>query len=297
MKRISIIVALIAGASVFFSCEKDDKKNPPVIDMEHHYEMVYMLGAAAEDEDGNQHWDSADPMPMEKTDDPDVFAYELDLVRSTENKLIKFCLTAASWDKADFLVPEACEEGQSYAFLKEGVNKLVMTSEAKDGVGNLKDWFFGISEGQSGTYRLEVNTSDQTLTATKIASLPDPEIVEWEEGTLYMVGDATPNGWDINNPTPMIKDEANANIHTWEGELKAGEIKIVTEFNWNSATYRPETANTEISKDGIASNTVSLDADGDTSGDDNKWKVTEAGKYKLTLDTENLTLNVEWLGE
>ena len=296
MKRIFTITALIAGAAMLFSCEKDDKKDPPIIDMEHHYDMVYMLGAAAEDADGNQHWDSSDPMPMEKTDDPDVFAYELDLIRSTENKLVKFCLTVDTWDKADFLVPEACEEGQSYAFLKEGVNKLVLTSEARDGVGNLKDWFFGIAEGQSGKYRLEVNAAEQTLTATKLADLPDPEIVEWVEGTMYMVGDATPNGWDIYSPTPMIKDASNENIHTWEGELAAGEIKIVTEFKWDCATYRPVTAGTEISKSGIADTGVSLDPDG-SAEEDPKWKVVDAGKYRLTLDTENLTLDVEWIEE
>lgn len=292
MKRISTIIALLAGTAVLFSCEKKEEE-PPVIDLEHHYDMVYMLGAAAEDADGNQHWDSADPMPMEKTDDPDVFAYELDLVRSSENKLIKFSLTVDTWDKAEFLVPEACEEGQAYAFLKEGVNKLVQTSEAKDGVGNLKDWFFGIAEGQSGTYRLEVNTSDQTLTATKLTSLPDPEIIEWVEGNLYMVGDATPNGWEVGNPTPMVRD---GSIHTYEGELKTGEIKILSEFKWDCQTYRPATAGMEITSEGIADGTVAVDPDG-SAEDDPKWKVTDSGNYRLTLDTENLTLKVEWLGE
>lgn len=278
---------LLCGAALLFSCKKEDNKKN-VIDIEHHYKMVYMLGAAADN-----HWDSADPLPMKATDNPDIFEYELELVRSFENKLLKFCLTVASWDKAEFLVPVATEEGQSFALLKEGVNDLVLTSEAKDGVGNLKDWFFGIPKGGSGKYKIEVNPIELTLTATKLESLPDPEIIEWEEGNLYLVGDATPHGWEIGNPTPMVRNGA---VHTYEGSLTAGEFKIVTQFKWDSDTYRPAVGATEISKDGVADGTVILDPAG-ADPDDKKWKVADAGRYRLTLDTENLTMKVEWLGD
>lgn len=288
MKTTSKIAMLLAGAAVLFSCEKKGSENPPVIDLEHHYKMVYMLGAAADN-----HWDSADPLPMMATDNQDIFEYELELVRSTENKLLKFCLNVATWDKAEYLVPVATEEGQAYAFLKEGVNDLVLTSEAKDGVGNLKDWFFGIAEGQSGRYRIEVNPIELTLTATKLESLPDPEVTEWVEGNLYMVGDATPNGWEIGNPTPMVRD---GDIHTYEGRLAAGEMKIVAEFKWDSNTYRPAVAGTEISEDGVTDGTAVLDPGG-TDTDDKKWKVVTPGNYRLTLNTADLTFTAEWLGE
>lgn len=288
MKPISKILMLLCGAATLFSCEKKGGENPPVIDLEHHYSMVYMLGAAADN-----HWDSADPLPMTATDNQDVFEYELELVRSTENKLLKFCLNVATWDKAEYLVPVAVEEGQADAFLKEGVNDLVLTSEAKDGVGNLKDWFFGIAAGESGRYKIEVNPIELTMTATKLESLPDPEITEWVEGNLYMVGDATPNGWEIGNPTPMVRD---GDIHTYEGNLAAGEMKIVAEFKWESDTYRPAVAATEISESGITDGTVVLDPGG-SDPDDKKWKVVTPGKYRLTLNTADLTLDVEWLGE
>lgn len=288
MKTTSKIAMLLASAAVLFSCEKKGSENPPVIDLEHHYKMVYMLGAAADN-----HWDSADPLPMTATDNPDIFGYELELVRSTENKLLKFCLNVATWDKAEYLVPVATEEGQAYAFLKEGVNDLVLTSEAKDGVGNLKDWFFGIAEGQSGRYRIEVNPIELTLTATKLESLPDPEVTEWVEGNLYMVGDATPNGWEIGNPTPMVRD---GDIHTYEGRLAAGEMKIVAEFKWDSNTYRPAVAGTEISEEGVTDGTAVLDPGG-TDTEDKKWKVVTPGNYRLTLNTTDLTFTAEWLGE
>jgi len=283
MKKIKSILMLLAGAAVIFSCGKKDD-GVDVINVEHHYKMVYMLGGAV------SHWDSADPMPMTATSDPDVFEYQLDLVRSTENKLVKFSVSVNSWDKTDFLVPVAVEKDQAYSFLKEGVNQLTLTSVAKDGDGNLKDWFFGIDKGQSGKYLLKVNPIKMTLEATKISSLPDPVVIEWKEGNIYMVGDATPAGWDITNPTPMVR---NGDIHTYEGPLKVGDMKFPTKFDWSSATYRPATDKVEISKTGIQDEKVILQA-GDP---DNKWKVVDAGRYQLTLDTKNLTLKVKWLGE
>lgn len=283
MKTISKFLALLAGVACLMSCNKEDKKpdNGP-IDLEQHYEMVYMLGGAP------SHWDSLDPLPMNTTDDPDVFEYEIDLIRNTENKLVKFTVNIGEWQVTDYLVPVSVEEGQAYCYLKEGVNELKMCSEKN---GNLEDHFFGIAEGQSGTYRLRVNPIKLTLEATKLASLPDKEVIEWVEGTIYMVGDATPAGWDINNPTPMV---ANGNIHTFEGVLNVGEMKFPTKFAWDSPTYMPTENGTVINKSGIADTSVSLMPEGNP---DNKWKVEEKGNYKLTLDTEAMTLNVEWLGD
>lgn len=292
MKNTRKMLMLFLAGTLFLlpSCDKD--KEPEVIDFERHYEMVYMLGAAA---DG--HWDSADPLPMTATADKDVFVYELDLVRSAENKLIKFSVDVNTWDKTHFLVPalENMVEGQAYAYLKEGENKLAESSVPKDGDGNLRDHFFGMDKGTSGRYKIEINPIKLTLKATKLSSLADPEIVEWVEGNLYMVGDAAPAGWAIASPTPMVR---NGNIHTFEGALKAGEFKIATVFDWGGDFYRPAVDQTEISKSGIADGTVVCWKEDAAAGHgDNKWRVKDAGKYRLTLNTETLTLKVEWLGE
>ena len=37
--------------------------------------------------------------------------------------------------------------------------------------------------------------------------------------TLFMVGDATPNGWDIGNPTALTATADDALIFSWEGPL------------------------------------------------------------------------------
>lgn len=282
------ILTLFCGVVMFSSCKKEEKKLD-VIDVERHYDMVYMLGAAADN-----HWDAADPLPMKKTDDPDVFEYELDLVRSAENKLIKFTLDVNTWDKATFLVPAlaSMEKDQAYAFLKEGENALEESSELK-GPGELRDHFFGMAAGTSGRYKLQVNPIKKVVTATKLSTLEEPEILEWVEGNLYLVGDAAPAGWAIASPTPM---ERNGDIHTYTGPLSAGEFKIATVFDWGGDFYRPAIDQTEISSSGIADEAVVCwKEDADAGHGDNKWRVQEAGNYKLTLDVAALTLKVEWL--
>ena len=44
--------------------------------------------------------------------------------------------------------------------------------------------------------------------------------------TLYMVGDATPNGWNIDMPTPLVASDADPLVFEWEGDLNTGEMKL-----------------------------------------------------------------------
>ncbi len=278
MKTVKTLALSLCALSLL-ACNKNKNPEGP-IDFEKEYTELYALGGAV------NKWDSMDPEPMTKTSVKDVFAIEVDLIKSNENKLIKFCMTAGKdWSETDYLVPVSVEADKAYCFLKEGENKIQHSSVKLDGEGNLKDWFFGLEAGMSGHWRLEVNPRTLTVNATKLSSLPDKEELQWEDGMVYMVGDATPAGWDINAPTPMVK---NGDIFTYEGALAEGEMKFPVEFRWDGPTYMAEEAGVEIA----AGNTynVVLSPNGDP---DNKFKCTAAGNYKLTLDTKALTLKVE----
>lgn len=294
MKTLKIFAAMLMVAAALVSCNKEPK-TPSIVDVETHYDMVYMLGGAAFDAEGNSHWDAADPIAMNATSNPDEFEVEIDLVRSAENKLIKFVLSNDKpWNEATFLVPavEAMVPDMSYAYLKEGLNKLAPTSEPADGEGNLRDHFFGMEKGTSGRYKLVVNPVEFTVHATKLSSLAEPEIIEWQEGMLYLVGDL--NGWQIANPIPMVKESDK--IFTFEGEIKSGTMKIATIFDWSGAFYRPAVDGVEISQSGIANNAVVCGTDEEVGGD-YKWSIVDTGKYKLTLDIEAMTMEATWLGE
>lgn len=279
MKKTAFL-AILCGALAIVSCKKPDDNNQDPIDIEKEYTELYALGASV------NKWDSMDPEPMKKVG-KNLFEIEVDLIKSNENKLIKFCTTKGlDWSQTDYLVPASVEADKPYGFLKEGDgNKLQHSSEKADGVGNLKDWFFGLEAGKSGHYRLTVNPYELTVKAEKLSSLPDKAEAVWEEGMVYMVGDATPAGWDINSPTAMVK---NGDIFTYEGPLAVGEMKFPVEFRWDGPTYMAEEAGTDITAGGEFTTVLSPNGD-----PDNKFKVTVAGNYKLTLDTKALKLKVE----
>lgn len=44
--------------------------------------------------------------------------------------------------------------------------------------------------------------------------------------TLYLIGDATPNGWSADDATVLTKKDSG--IFTWTGKLKAGSFKFIT---------------------------------------------------------------------
>lgn len=279
MKKTAFL-AILCGALAIVSCKKPDDNKQDPIDIEKEYTELYALGASV------NKWDSVDPEPMKKVG-KNLFEIEVDLIKSNENKLIKFCTTKGlDWSQTDYLVPASVEADKPYGFLKEGDgNKLQHSSEKADGVGNLKDWFFGLEAGKSGHYRLTVNPYELTVKAEKLSSLPDKAEAVWEEGMVYMVGDATPAGWDINSPTAMVK---NGDIFTYEGPLAVGEMKFPVEFRWDGPTYMAEEAGTDITAGGEFTTVLSPNGD-----PDNKFKVTAAGNYKLTLDTKALKLKVE----
>lgn len=111
---------------------------------------------------------------------------------------------------------------------------------------------------------------------------------------MYLVGDATPNGWDIGNATPMTQDTDDPNIFTWTGHLNTGELKFSADKkdDWNGAWFMASSENeaptgteqTVIFIDKSDNNCQEQYKDISTGGVDLKWRVTEAGTYTITLN-------------
>lgn len=130
---------------------------------------------------------------------------------------------------------------------------------------------------KNSEYSIEVNLLDETF-----------NIVEGEIAPpfseLWLVGDATESGWDVDNPAAtFIQNDEDPFIFEYEGELNPGEMKIFAgplgDFcgDW----YRPLIDGQSLSN---------ADAEQNSGCDkDNKWRVTEetAGKYKITVDTKD----------
>lgn len=111
---------------------------------------------------------------------------------------------------------------------------------------------------------------------------------------LYMVGDATPKGWDINSPTPLVASEEDALVFTWEGNLNVGEMKLCTTTgSWNDPFIRPLVGGTEIGKEPITDAPFKMHA-GDP---DDKWNIVEAGVYNIKFDMRHRTMSTVYLSE
>ena len=102
---------------------------------------------------------------------------------------------------------------------------------------------------------------------------------------LYLVGDATPAGWDINNPSPMVVDATDPFTFTWTGQLTAGQFKIPTaKGNWGCDFFMPVVdGETDLTK-----TTLSLVKGGNP---DKKWVITNAtaGNYTITINIKDET--------
>ena len=148
---------------------------------------------------------------------------------------------------------------------------------------------------EAGRYRITFDLENWTIAVDRLGdgSGDDDPKTPIESTTLYMIGDATPGGWSMDNPTALTPDAANKYIFTWEGDLVKGYMKACLEPDgtFSCPFIRPASANVEISSAGVASPDFVY-----TTNPDNQWSVTEAGRYNITFDLEHLTITVKWLG-
>lgn len=103
---------------------------------------------------------------------------------------------------------------------------------------------------------------------------------------LWLVGDATPVGWNIDNPEPMTVNPANPNEFTWTGTLKPGEFKIPTATgNWGCDYFMPQQ-----NQQGVGSKRAKFVAKGNP---DFKWKITEEATYKIVFNQLKETIDIQ----
>lgn len=119
---------------------------------------------------------------------------------------------------------------------------------------------------------------------------------------IYLVGDATPNGWDLGNATAMTAT-ADPFVFTWTGSLSAGELKFSLDkkSDWNGAWLMNAYGN-DIEPTGNVEQALFIDKSDDylknqyvgiNIGDvDNKWRIMSAGTYTITVNQLEETVSI-----
>ena len=100
--------------------------------------------------------------------------------------------------------------------------------------------------------------------------------------SLFIFGDATPNGWDISNAVELTAANQRA-VFIYEGKL--------TEGNFKFAVNRDDCFCQDFyNKDPDNDNEIVYNEGG--SGEDIQWTISEEGKYRLRVDLLNKTIEI-----
>lgn len=197
------------------------------------------------------------PMTVDASD-PFIFHFNGDLSAGGEFKIG----TAQDWDAVFFRpVVDMTAEGAD-----QDVDKW-----AGD-----PDYKWNIS---GGVYKIKLDIRDM-----KIDILPFTPYA-----MVYLVGDATPNGWSIDSAIPMTTG-SDPNVFTWTGTLNAGEMKFSCDkqSDWNGAWFLASENGMEPTGD---VEQILFSASG--SNPDNKWKINSAGTYTIELDQLKETVTIK----
>ena len=210
---------------------------------------LYMVGDATPNG-----WDHTVATRLESNgDNPSTFTYEGNLKAGE----LKFITQLGEWFP-------------SYQKGEDEQHILLRTDDSQP------DEKFFIEE--SGVYRITLNLLDLDISFEKLDQSPYNE--------LWIVGDATPNGWNIDSPNQMVQDPTDSFIFTYNEYLNVGEFKFPTSTgDWGADFYIPLTNYPDLSE-----TTVQLVSGGDP---DYKWQITEAGPYKIQLNLRDMSISIK----
>lgn len=133
---------------------------------------------------------------------------------------------------------------------------------------------------ETANYHITIDTDTKKATLVKTAAQDAPATVS----SLFMVGSAMPNGWDVMKGTPMYQDVRNPWLFTATAvPCSAGSFKIAETLRGASSfdsKYWYFRSADDAGK-------MAKGQDGDL-----QWNITEPGDYTIVADLRNNTLTV-----
>lgn len=150
-------------------------------------------------------------------------------------------------------------------------------------------WNIPVDDEETYTFEARVTAvvSDPSV-ETQISNVVvfDVQPYKYRNLRLYLIGDATPGGWNIEQATLMTMDAENKDVFTWEGTLKADEFRFVCQSI--SGMFWPGYA-----KDANADNKMIYFETQPSSEQDKSFDIKKPGKYKITANTSSLDVNIQ----
>lgn len=196
---------------------------------------------------------------LNTTEQPDVWKATVYL---NANKEFKF-LTETDWGHLEY------RAGDSMVMLESGKQAKLVSSDE-----NSNDNKFEVAE--AANYDIVCDLDKETVTVTKAAY----QDFALSFTALYLVGDATPGGWDLPKASMLKQDATNPVVYSGSVTLTAGEFKLCvnTQTGYGQTFFQVDTKDATKMVFG---------------GDDNKWKVTETGDYDISANVKDLTISIK----
>lgn len=197
-------------------------------------------------------------MMLNTAENPDVFKATVNL---NQNGTFKF-LTTTDWGNLEY------RAGDKDVTLAEDVASALVSSEE-----NANDKQFKVSE--TANYDIVCDLVAKTIVVKKAAYQTNP----LNHTALWLVGSATLGGWSISEGTMLSPLADNPTVFTATADLVVGEMKVAVnnQTGYGQTFYLRDTTDDTKMVFG---------------GDDNKWYITKAGKYDVTVDVVNMTISI-----
>lgn len=126
----------------------------------------------------------------------------------------------------------------------------------------------------AGNYSIAIDTTLMTYSIT-----PMVETNPIPFNTLFMVGGASPNGWDIGMAYELTRNQTNPLEFSYDGMMQVGDFKfpINRYFDWTQDMFM-RVSDTEMFLG---------------TSPDSKWTINEAGNYHIVLNVSTLSISIQ----
>ena len=148
-----------------------------------------------------------------------------------------------------------------------------------------QDNYWKVAPDAGGYYTITVNIKDKTVKAEYKGTEFSSILPLYD---LYIYGDATATGWDIQSAEAIQK--CGENVYRYTGDLKVGQFRfLTTTLSPFALSVKPAgSSSVDVNTSGFSNGEVAYCREPDIS-----WNVTEEGKYRITLDLNSMTVKKE----